>query len=86
MGLFDDLSGGLKGAMGQMLGQALGQLETNALPGLLSQVLGNTELGNVGGLLTKLQQGGLGGQVASWLGSGGNMPISVDQLRSRARQ
>ena len=82
MGLFDDLGGGLKGALGQMLGQAAGQLEANALPGLLNQVLGNTQLGNVGGLLAKLQEGGLAGQVASWLGNGSNMPVGADQLRA----
>jgi uncharacterized protein YidB (DUF937 family) len=82
MGLLDDLGGGLKGALGQMLGQAAGQFEANALPGLLTQVLGNTQLGSVGGLLAKLQEGGLGGQVSSWLGNGSNMPIGADQLRA----
>jgi uncharacterized protein YidB (DUF937 family) len=52
------------------------------LPGLLSQLLANTNLGSVGGLLQQLQQGGLGGQVASWLGNGANHAISPDQLRS----
>jgi uncharacterized protein YidB (DUF937 family) len=70
---------------GSILGNALkgmaGQLGTGTLPVILSQVLGRTDLGSVGGLLQKLQQSGLGPQVASWLGNGQNMPITVDQLR-----
>jgi uncharacterized protein YidB (DUF937 family) len=75
MGLFDEIvSGALKGVMGQA--------EQSLLPGLLSQLLANTKLGSVGGLLQQLQQGGLGGQVASWLGNGANHAISPDQLRA----
>jgi len=77
MGLFDQIvSGALRGAMGQGGGET-GSL----LPGLLGQVLGQTNLGSVGGLLAQLQQGGLGDQVASWLGNGANAAISPDQLR-----
>jgi uncharacterized protein YidB (DUF937 family) len=82
MGLLDELGSGLKGAMGQVLGQAIGSGEANALPGLLSQVLGKTDLGSVGGLVAKLQAGGLGGQVASWLGNGANLQIGPEQLRA----
>ena len=75
MGLFDTLvSSALKGV--------LGQGDSQALPGALSQILGRTDLGGIGGLLAQLQQGGLDRQVASWLGSGSNMPVSTDQLRS----
>ncbi len=77
MGLFDQIvSGALRGAMGG------GQGETSLLPGLLGQLLGQTNLGGIGGLLTQLQQGGLGDQVASWLGNGANHAISADQLRN----
>ena len=62
-----------------------GSIFGNAMKGiagqLVSQVLGKTNLGSVGGLLQQLQQSGLGPQVASWLGNGANMPISVDQLK-----
>jgi uncharacterized protein YidB (DUF937 family) len=75
-GIFGDLIGGvLKGLTGQQ-GQAGG-----GLGGILGQVLGNTDLGSLGGLLDQLQKSGLGPQVASWLGNGANLPISVDQLR-----
>jgi uncharacterized protein YidB (DUF937 family) len=74
MGVFDNLVSGVARSI-------LTGLETQALPAVLARVLGNTDLGSIGGLLQALQQGGLDRQVASWLGSGGNLPISVDQLR-----
>jgi len=70
---------------GNILGSALkglaGQGAAAALPAILSQMLGKTDLGSVGGLLQQLQQSGLGPQVASWLGNGQNLPVSVDQLK-----
>jgi uncharacterized protein YidB (DUF937 family) len=75
MGLFDDLmGGGLRGA--------LGQAEAAAMPALISSALAKTNLGDLQGLVTQLQQGGLGTQVQSWLGSGQNLPIAPDQLRT----
>jgi uncharacterized protein YidB (DUF937 family) len=56
--------------------------EASGLPNVLGQILGNTDLGSVGGLLQQLQKSGLGPQVASWLGNGANLPVSVDQLRA----
>jgi len=34
----------------------------------------------LGGLLNKLEQGGLGDQTKSWVGSGQNQPVSPSQL------
>jgi len=39
-------------------------------------------LGGLGGLLNKLQQGGLGDVVNSWVGSGQNQPVSPGQVGS----
>jgi uncharacterized protein YidB (DUF937 family) len=79
MGLLDSiLTSALKGMAGQG--------ETQALPAVLSQILGQTDLGSVGGLLSRLQQGGLDRQVASWLGNGTNLPITPDQLRAALGQ
>ena len=36
--------------------------------------------GGLGGLLSKFNQAGLGDQVASWVGTGQNLPVSADQL------
>jgi uncharacterized protein YidB (DUF937 family) len=38
--------------------------------------------GGLGGLVNKLQQGGLGDVVNSWVGSGQNKPVSPGQLGS----
>ena len=37
-------------------------------------------LGGLGGLLKKLEQGGLGDQTKSWVGTGQNQPVSPSQL------
>ena len=37
-------------------------------------------LGGLGGLMNKLEQGGLGNQANSWVGSGQNQPVSPSQL------
>jgi uncharacterized protein YidB (DUF937 family) len=74
MGLLDSLTGALGGT--------LGQVEAAAMPALISTVLAKTNLGDLQGLVARLQQGGLGDQVQSWLGSGGNLPVSPDQLRA----
>ena len=74
MGLLDSLGGALKGV--------LGQVEVDAVPALISAVLAKTNLGDLQGLVNKLQQGGLGDQVQSWLGNGANLPVTVDQLRA----
>jgi uncharacterized protein YidB (DUF937 family) len=75
----------MSGSIGDLLSGALSSLAgpggASVLPGLLAQVLGRTDLGSVGGLLQQLQNSGLGPQVASWLGSGANLPVSPDQLK-----
>jgi uncharacterized protein YidB (DUF937 family) len=58
-----------------------GQGDTAALPGLLSEGLANTNLGDLQGLVNKLQEGGLGPQVQSWLSDGQNLPVTPDLLK-----
>jgi len=74
MGLLDSIGGMLKGV--------LGQEAASAMPALVSAALSKSNLGDLGGIAAQLQQGGLGNQVASWLGSGANLPVSPEQLRS----
>jgi uncharacterized protein YidB (DUF937 family) len=74
------LGSALKGLLGQESGGP--QAASQGIPDILSQVLSRTDLGSVGGLLQQLEQSGLASQVASWLGNGQNLPISVDQLRN----
>jgi uncharacterized protein YidB (DUF937 family) len=72
----------LGGLASEVMKGVLTQMETQGVPTVLSQILGSSSLGSVGGLLQRLQQGGLAGQVASWLGNGANQPVSTDQLRN----
>lgn len=58
-----------------------GQGDAAAVPALLSEGLANTNLGDLQGLVTRLQEGGLGTQVQSWLGDGQNLPITADLLK-----
>jgi uncharacterized protein YidB (DUF937 family) len=72
MGLLDSLSSALSGNPQQT--------EAGGIPGLISAALAGTNLGGLQGLVDRLQQGGLGPQVQSWLGSGQNMPVTPDAL------
>jgi uncharacterized protein YidB (DUF937 family) len=71
MSLFDSI----KGAVGGLLAQ-----EAENIPGLLSNAL--TQAGGLQGILAKLQAGGLGTQVNSWVGTGANLPISAEQIQA----
>jgi uncharacterized protein YidB (DUF937 family) len=75
MGILDSLenSPALKGM--------LGQLESAVLPVVLSEVLGNGSQGGLSAIVAKLQQGGFGDQVKSWIGNGQNLPITAEQLQ-----
>ena len=75
MGILDSLenSGVLKGV--------LGQLEAAVVPAVLSEVLGNGGQGGLSAIVAKLQQGGFGDQVKSWIGTGANLPITAEQLQ-----
>jgi uncharacterized protein YidB (DUF937 family) len=76
MGLFDNLN------LGGMLRGALGEAEAAALPAVLNAVLAKTQYHDLNGLVAALQKGGLNAQVQSWLGPGGNLPITEDQLKA----
>ena len=74
MGLLDNLSGGLK--------SALGQIGAEELQAVLPAALAKTNLGNLQGVVAQLQQAGLGAQVQSWLSSGANLSITPAQLQA----
>ncbi|MCL6484973.1 MAG: DUF937 domain-containing protein [Janthinobacterium lividum] len=73
--------------LNQLAGQAMSALgkpgadgETSA--GLLASVMYLVnQHGGLPGLLQKFQESGLGDQVASWIGSGANAPVSGDQIK-----
>lgn len=60
----------------------LGQANAANTPEGLSKLLAQTPFGSLEGLVGHLQAGGLADQVRSWLGSGANLPVSAEQLRS----
>lgn len=75
MGLLDQLAGQVLGNLGS---PSQDQTQSSALlSGVMSLI---NQAGGVQGLLNQLQQGGLGDQVASWLGTGQNQPVSADQI------
>jgi uncharacterized protein YidB (DUF937 family) len=67
MGLLDQLGG--------MLGQGGGSDAIGAIGNLIEQH------GGLGGLVQQLQNGGLSDIVASWVGTGANLPVSADALQ-----
>ena len=72
MGLFDQIGKQLGGALGASGG---GQ------PDILQIVQAlMAQNGGLDGLLAKLQQGGLGDLVKSWIGTGANLPVSGAQI------
>jgi uncharacterized protein YidB (DUF937 family) len=73
MGLFDSVIGAL-GAGGSGQGELM-----NVVAGMLHN---DAPGGGLAGLVTKFEQGGFGDVIASWIGTGQNLPISADQLKS----
>jgi uncharacterized protein YidB (DUF937 family) len=60
----------------------LGQLGAAVLPAVLGEVMGTgAQGGALSAIVAKLEQGGLGEQVKSWIGNGQNIPITGDQLK-----
>lgn len=76
MGLLDNLLGAATQALN---GQQAGDGPNWA--GLITGLLANGSIqGGLAGLVQQLQAGGLGEQVQSWISTGGNLPVSGDQL------
>ncbi|MEQ1559464.1 MAG: YidB family protein [Methyloglobulus sp.] len=72
-----------------VLGVVKSQMGNNAAPtaehGMLESIIGmisDPQSGGLSGLVEKMAAGGLGEQVASWVGTGNNLPISAEQLQA----
>lgn len=74
MGFLDEMGKQLGGALG---GAGGGQPNVLQIVQALMQ-----QNGGLDGLLAKLQQGGLGDAVKSWLGNGQNVQVSAEQITS----
>lgn len=66
MSLFDQL-GGLLGGEGGGVAAAVGELMQ--------------QQGGLSGLVDKFNSGGMSELVSSWVGSGGNLPVSAEQIQ-----
>jgi len=76
MGLLEQLAGQVMGKLGAQQQDSVPQGE------LLSSVIGLIgNSGELSGLLQKLKDSGLEDQVASWIGTGENQPVSGDQIK-----
>jgi uncharacterized protein YidB (DUF937 family) len=75
MGFLDDVVGKMKEAAGGGEHSAL----ANEVLGLLS---GGSEGGGLQGVIRSFKEKGLGDIMSSWIGTGQNLPISGDQLKT----
>lgn len=62
-----------------LLDQALGAIEGGSLSAELAQLVQN-QPGGLAGLAERFHAGGLGDIVQSWIGQGGNLPVSAGQI------
>ena len=85
MGLLDSVIGAVTGGQQQQPQGGLGGLgNLGALAALLPVITGmlanDGQQGGLGGLISKFNQAGMGDVMKSWVSTGGNLPISPDQL------
>jgi uncharacterized protein YidB (DUF937 family) len=71
MGLFDSLVGQVESALSGNQGGVMDAV---------THLINNPETGGLQGLVKTLQDNGLGNQVASWIGTGQNIPVTPDQI------
>lgn len=69
MGLFDSLAGSMLGKLGGEKG-AIAQVAVDLF----------NQNGGLPGVLEKFKAAGFSNEVASWVGSGANLPISAEQI------
>lgn len=74
MGLLDSLLGGLMG------GGTPGAAQQGQSPLMMMALQLIQQNGGLPGIISKLQSGGMGQQVGSWVGTGQNAPVSGSQL------
>ena len=72
---------GLLDMVGGLLGQGGQEQGNNPLMGAVMGLIQNHP-GGIQGLLAQFQEKGLGDQVASWIGTGANQPISAEHIQT----
>ncbi len=75
MGLFDTIAGAVSAAQGGASG---------ASPDILNSIVGmiSGSEGGLAGLVQKMSSSGLQEQVASWVSTGSNLPVTAEQIQS----
>jgi uncharacterized protein YidB (DUF937 family) len=77
MGLFDSVAGQVLGSLSNGAGAGGNAGLVQAVTGMLASYPGGLP-----GLVAAFQEKGLGGVVASWIGTGENLPISAEQIQA----
>lgn len=77
MGLFDTIAGQVAGGL-----SSVGGGKQAGLLAAVMELIGNPQAGGLQGLVSAFQQKGLGDLVASWVGTGRNLPLAPQQLES----
>lgn len=80
MSVFDSLKKQAADAIGARLGGDAAEAAVH--PGLFAGVVEMIQAHGVAAIVEKLKKGGLSETVASWVGTGVNLSISAEQLRS----
>jgi uncharacterized protein YidB (DUF937 family) len=79
MGLLDSIGSQIANAVSGQQQVGTGNLD---IMGLVSNLLNHPETGGLAGLVSTFQSKGLGDIVASWIGTGANLPVSTEQIQS----
>jgi uncharacterized protein YidB (DUF937 family) len=77
MGFLDDVVGKVKEAAGGSGGE-----HSALVDGVLGLLAGGGQAGGLQGVIQTFKEKGLGDIVSSWVGTGQNLPISGDQLKT----
>ncbi len=77
MGILDDVVGKAKEAAGGSGGE-----HSALIDGVLGLLSGGGQGGGLQGVIQSFKEKGLGDIVSSWVGTGQNLPISGDQLKT----
>lgn len=74
------------GILDSLAGEVLSQFSGGNHPaGMLDEVttmLNDPNTGGLQGLVKTFEQGGMGGMIASWIGTGANQSISAEQIQA----
>jgi uncharacterized protein YidB (DUF937 family) len=81
MGILDTVLGVIKNQVANNAATAPGGTDHNLLESVIGMI-SDPQSGGLSGLVEKIAAGGLGDQVASWVGTGQNLPVSAEQIQA----